>query len=108
MSYAIVEIGGAQHRVSPGDRIRVQRLHAAGKTEGEVTLEKVLLVQGDGGIKLGAPYVEGAAVTARVLGEMKGPKVLVFKKKKRKGYRRTRGHRQAYTSLLIGEIRPGD
>lgn len=103
MSYAIVEIGGAQHRVSPGDRIQVQRLADTGK----VTLERVLLVQDKGGLKVGSPYVEGAAVAATVLGEEKGRKVLIFKKKRRKGYRRTRGHRQAFTQLQIDSISPG-
>jgi large subunit ribosomal protein L21 len=103
MSYAIVDIGGFQHRVSPGDRIRVQRLEGTGS----ITLDKVLLVRENGAVKVGRPYVEGAAVTAKVLQEEKGRKVLVFKKKIRKQYRRTRGHRQIYTSLLIGKIRPG-
>ncbi len=103
MNYAIVEIGGAQHRVSPGDRIRVQLIEG----KGPVTLEKVLLIQSGGDLKVGAPYVEGASVTGKILGEEKGRKVIVFKKKKRKGYRRTRGHRQSYTSLLIDSISTG-
>jgi len=106
MSYAIVEIGGFQHRVSPGDRIRVQRLDAG---EGDsVTLEKVLMLQSGDAVQVGAPYVAGAAVTAKILAERKGRKILVFKKKRRKQYRRTRGHRQIFTSLLIDEIRAGD
>lgn len=103
MSYAIVEVGGAQHRVSPGDRLRVQRMEGTG----EVTLDKVLLVQDKGGLKVGAPYVEGASVSAKILGEGKGRKVLVFKKKRRKQYRRTRGHRQIFTDLQIDSISPG-
>ncbi len=103
MDYAIVEIGGAQHRVRQGDRVRVQLIEGTGK----VTLDKVLLVQSQGGLRVGTPYVPGAAVTARVLGEEKGRKVIVFKKKKRKQYRRTRGHRQTYTSLVIDSISPG-
>ena len=104
MNYAIVEIGGTQHRVSPGDRIRVQRL---GATEGNVTLDKVLLVQSEGSVKVGDPYVQGASVIATVLSEGKGRKVLIFKKKRRKQYRRTRGHRQIFASIQIDEIQPG-
>ena len=103
MNYAIVEIGGAQHRVSPGDRIRVQRFEGTGS----ITLDKVLLVQDKGGTRVGTPYIEGAAVSATVMGEEKGRKVIVFKKKRRKQYRRTNGHRQTYTSLQIDTISPG-
>jgi len=106
MSYAIVEIAGFQHRVSPGDRIRVQRLPAAAGES--VTLDKVLVVQAGEEPLIGSPYVEGATVTAKIVAEAKGRKVLVFKKKRRKQYRRTRGHRQMFTSLLIDEIRAGD
>jgi large subunit ribosomal protein L21 len=105
MSYAIVEIGGTQHRVAPGDRIRVQRVE--GDPEGKITLDRVLLVQSGEAVTIGSPYVEGAAVKATVLGDGKTRKVIVFKKKRRKQYRRTRGHRQIYTSLQIDEIRPG-
>lgn len=106
MSYAIVEIGGMQHRVSPGDEIRVQRLNSS---EGDsLTLDKVLIVQSGEAVRIGTPYVEGASVSAKVLGEVKGKKVLVFKKKRRKQYRRLRGHRQIFTSLQIDEIRAGD
>jgi large subunit ribosomal protein L21 len=104
VSYAIIEVGGAQHRVSPGDRIKVQRLEGTGN----VTLDKVLLVQNGGGVRVGTPYVAGAAVSATVMGEEKGRKVLIFKKKKRKGYRRTNGHRQIFTSLQIDTISAGD
>jgi large subunit ribosomal protein L21 len=105
MNYAIVEIGGTQHRVSPGDRIRVQKL--GGEAGGSVTLDRVLIIQSEGALRLGDPYVAGASVTATVLGEGKARKILVFKKKRRKQYRRTRGHRQIFTSLKIDEILPG-
>ena len=105
MSYAVVEIGGTQHRVSPGDTIKVQRLN--GEAGGSVTLEKVLLVQAEGALRVGEPYVAGAAVTATILREGKARKVLIFKKKRRKQYRRTRGHRQIFTALQIDEIRAG-
>ncbi|MBI3448248.1 MAG: 50S ribosomal protein L21 [Acidobacteria bacterium] len=105
MNYAIVEIGGTQHRVAPGDTIKVQRL--AAEAGGNITLQKVLLVQSGETMKVGAPYVAGAEVTATVLGEKKARKILVFKKKRRKQYRRLNGHRQILTSLQIQEIRSG-
>ena len=105
MNYAIVEVGGAQHRVSPGDRIKVQRMGI--DAGGSVTLDKVLLVQAEGALKVGDPYVAGASVAATVLREAKERKILIFKKKRRKQYRRTRGHRQILTSLQIDDIRPG-
>jgi large subunit ribosomal protein L21 len=105
MPYAIIEIGGAQHRVAPGQRIKVQRLE--GEAGSSLTLDRVLLIQGDGGLLVGNPYVAGATVTATLLGERKAKKVLVFKKKRRKQYRRTRGHRQILTSLQIDGIQTG-
>jgi len=102
MNYAIVEVGSTQHRVAPGDHIRVQRL--GGEAGASVSLDHVLLVQTEAGTKVGNPYVAGAAVKATVLGEIKAKKVIIFKKKRRKQYRRTRGHRQILTSLQIDEI----
>ena len=109
MNYAVIEIGGAQQRVSPGDMIRVNRL-AAGQTKlGEsLAFDRVLMVRTEGAVKVGSPLVAGAAVKATVLGDVKGKKVLVFKKKRRKQYRRTRGHRQQYTTLRIDEIQAGN
>jgi large subunit ribosomal protein L21 len=108
MNYAIIEIGGAQQRVSPGDMIRVNRL-AAGQTKPGETLafDRVLMVRAEGALKVGAPLVPGAAVTATVLGDIKGKKVLIFKKKRTKQYRRTKGHRQQYTTLRVDEIQAG-
>jgi len=109
MNYAIIEIGGAQQRVSPGDTIRVNKLDpAAAGSGGKLAIERVLMVRADKTLKVGSPLVAGAAVKATVLGEMKGKKVLVFKKKKRKQYRRTKGHRQQYTTLRIDEIQAGN
>lgn len=108
MNYAIIEIGGSQQTVSPGETIRVNKLpaDAAGKN-GTLAIESVLMVRSDEATKVGAPFVEGASVKATVLGEIKGKKVLVFKKKRRKQYRRTRGHRQQFTQLRIDEIQAG-
>jgi large subunit ribosomal protein L21 len=109
MNYAIIDIGGTQQRVSPGDTIRVNRLDPERAGEGHsVEIDRVLMVRADGALLVGSPLVEGALVRATVLGEIKGKKVLVFKKKKRKQYRRTRGHRQQYTSLRIEEIQAGN
>ncbi len=105
MNYAIIEIGGSQQRVSPGDVIRVEKLPDGQAAEGgTLRIDRVLLVRKDKSVTIGSPLVEGASVKATVLGAGKGKKVLVFKKKKRKQYRRTRGHRQAYSTLRIDEI----
>ncbi len=105
MSYAIIELGGVQQRVSPGDTIKVNRLPAAtAKAGGTLEIDTVLMLGGGTSVKIGSPTVAGAKVKATVVGEVKGKKVLIFKKKKRKQYRRTRGHRQQYTTLKIEEI----
>jgi len=100
--YAIIETGGKQQKAVPGETLKVERLAAeVGET---VRLDRVMLVSRDGQVSLGRPYVDGASVTAKVTAQDRGPKVLVFKKKKRKGYRRTKGHRQSYTSLRVEAI----
>ena len=100
--YAIIETGGKQQKAVPGETLQVERLAAeVGET---VRLDRVMLVSRDGQVSLGKPYVNGASVTATVTAQDRGPKVLVFKKKKRKGYRRTKGHRQSYTSLRVEAI----
>ena len=100
--YAIVETGGKQQRAVPGETLKVERIAAeVGET---VRLDRVMLVSRDGQVSLGKPYVNGASVSATVIAQDRGPKVLVFKKKKRKGYRRTKGHRQSYTSLRVEAI----
>jgi large subunit ribosomal protein L21 len=103
--FAVIETGGKQYRVKSGDVIEVERFAPGGGTEPrDVRFERVLLV-GDGDqVQVGAPLVEGAVVQASLLGEAKGPKIRVFKTKKRKGYRRTRGHRQHLQRVRIGEI----
>ena len=105
MDYAIIEIGGAQQRVSPGDTIRVNRLPADETLVGKsIAIERVLLVRSSKTLEIGSPLVEGASVKATVLSETKGKKVIVFKKKRRKQYRRTRGHRALHTTLRIDAI----
>ena len=101
--YAIVEIAGQQFKVEAGKEIFVNRLAAA--TGSAVEFDKVLLVDNDGDVKVGAPYVEGAVVKATVLDDsLKGNKVLVFKKKRRKGYQKCNGHRQYLSQIQINEI----
>ena len=100
--YAIIETGGKQYDVRIGDVIKVEKLEA--DPGDAVSFDKVLLISGEGGPKIGAPYVDGAAVTASVLVQGKGKKVIVFKYKAKKGYRRKKGHRQPFTSLRIEAI----
>ena len=97
--YAIVEIAGLQYKVARKQRVFVHRLEA---NEGEnVEFAKVLLIDNDGKITVGSPVVDGARVAAKVLAHLKGDKVIVFKKKRRKGYQKLNGHRQMLTELLI-------
>ncbi|MBO8453989.1 MAG: 50S ribosomal protein L21 [Bacteroidetes bacterium] len=101
--YAIVEIAGQQFKVEAGMEIFVQRL--AAEKGAEVEFDKVLLVDEDGTVKVGAPYVEGAVVKATVLDDTcRGKKVIVFKKKRRKGYQKQTGHRQNFTKIQINAI----
>ena len=101
--YAIIQSGGHQHRVSPGSHVDIAG--TAGEPGAEVTIEQVLLVEKDGGeILAGAPFVANARVVAVVDGEKRGPKIRVFKKKRRKGMRRTKGHRAVYTRVHIKDI----
>jgi len=100
--YAVVEIAGRQFKVSPNQSILVPTLKQ--KSGDAVKFDRVLLVEGDNGVKVGHPTVKGAAVEARVLDQVRGEKVIVFKKKKRKGYRVKRGHRQSYTKVQITNI----
>ncbi len=100
--YAIVETGGKQYRVSPGTVLRVEKLDAA---EGDkVFLDRVLVVGCDGELVVGTPYVEGAKVSATVRSQGKARKIIVFKYKPKKNYRRKKGHRQLYTELVIEDI----
>jgi large subunit ribosomal protein L21 len=103
MMYAIVQAGGRQVRVAPGATALVDG--TAGEPGAEVTLDRVLLVEKDGGeVLAGAPFVANARVIAVVEGEARGPKIRVFKKKRRKGMRRTKGHRAVYTRVRVKEI----
>ncbi len=101
--YAIVRAGGHQYRVAPGDTIEVEKLEARPGTQ--VELPEVLMVSGDDGVKIGTPLVSGAKVLATVLSQTKGRKLIIFKYKAKKRYRRKKGHRQQLTRLAIKEIR---
>nr|PZN91390.1 MAG: 50S ribosomal protein L21 [bacterium] len=103
--YAIIRTGGKQFRAEPGKTIRIPALAAeVGQT---VTFDEVLLAESDGQVRVGRPTLEGAAVEAEVVSHGKGEKIIVFKWKRRKNYRRKKGHRQKYTEVRINEIRLG-
>jgi large subunit ribosomal protein L21 len=101
--FAIIQTGGRQVRVDPGAVLTVDRVDAeVGK---EITFDQVLFLEKDGGEMLaGAPFVANARVVGIVDGESRGPKIVVFKKKRRKGFRKTRGHRSTYTRVRVTDI----
>lgn len=101
--YAVIESGGKQYRVTPGDVIQVEKLDAP---EGQtVDLNQVLMVSDDQGVRVGSPVLSGTTVTAKVKGHGRGDKIRVFKMRRRKHYRKTMGHRQYYTELEITGIK---
>ena len=100
--YAIVEIAGQQFKVAKDQKVYVHRLQE--KEGSKVTFDKVMLVEDKGNVTVGAPAIEGAAVTAKILGHLKGDKVIVFKKKRRKGYKKKNGHRQYLSEIQIESI----
>lgn len=100
--YAIIETGGKQYKVSEGDVIKVEKLAVEAGTA--YAFDKVLVVSGDNGISVGAPYVEGAKVAATVIGDGKAKKVIIYKYKSKKGFHKKKGHRQPYTMLKIDSI----
>ncbi|MDR1757677.1 MAG: 50S ribosomal protein L21 [Bacteroidales bacterium] len=100
--YAIVEIAGQQFKIEKDNKVFVHRLKA---DEGsQVTFDRVLLADTDGVVKVGTPTLQGASVTATVVNHLKGEKVLVFKKKRRKSYQKMNGHRQYLTAIKIDDI----
>ena len=100
--YAVVEIAGQQFKVSNNQRLYVHRLEGA--EESTVKFDNVLLVDRDGAVTVGSPNLSGASVSAKIIKHLKGDKVIVFKKKRRKGYKVKRGHRQCFTQIEISEI----
>jgi large subunit ribosomal protein L21 len=102
MAYAVIRTGGKQYRVAPGDVVRVERLD--GEVGASVDFTEVLLAAGEGALRIGTPLVEGAHVRAEIVEQGRARKVLIFKKKRRKNYRRRRGHRQSVTTIRVTEI----
>ena len=100
--YAIVEIAGQQFKVAKDQKVFVNRL--AGEEGDSISFDKVLLTGDGDNITLGAPAIEGALVGAKITRHLKGDKVIVFKKKRRKGYKKKNGHRQSLTEIVIGDI----
>ena len=100
--YAIVETGGKQYKVSQGDTIVVEKLD--GEVGSDIVLDKVLLVQNEGKVQVGSPYIDGAKVVAKVVEHGRGKKIIVFKYKPKKNYHKKQGHRQPYTKLTVESI----
>lgn len=104
MAYAIIRTGGKQFRVEPGATIRVPAI--ASKAAGDaVELEALVVAGDDGAVKVGSPVVDGAKIAATIVEHGRGEKIIVFKKKRRKQYKRKQGHRQGYTAIKIDSIR---
>jgi large subunit ribosomal protein L21 len=100
--YAIVEIAGKQFKVTKDQYIYTPKINS--EEGSSITFDQILLLDQDGNLTIGEPTVAGAKISGRVLAHVKGDKVLVFKKKRRKGYKKLRGHRQGYTKVLIEDI----
>jgi len=101
--YAIVKCGGKQLKVQAGDIVKVEKLDA--EVESTVELDEVLLVADEKDVKVGTPLIKGASVKATIIDQIKDKKVIVFKKRRRQGYRRKQGHRQQLTVLKIAEVK---
>ncbi len=104
--FAVIKTGGKQYRVAADDVISVERL--PGETGDRIEIDEVLMLEDGAETRIGAPRIEGARVTASILEQARAPKIVVFKKQRRKNHRRTKGHRQLLTVLRIGEILPAD
>ena len=100
--YAIIKSGGKEHRVSKGDLIRVEKLE--GKVGDHVEIKDILMVSQEERIQVGMPYLTNAVIMGEIVQEVKGKKVMTYKMKKRKNYRRFKGHRQTYTYLKVNDI----
>ena len=102
--YAIVEHGGKQYRVSPGDELLVERTTSDLKSGDALLFDRVMLVSTGDAVRIGDPVVDGVTVRGQVVAPVRGDKIIVFKKKRRKGYKRTRGHRQDYYRVRVEAI----
>jgi large subunit ribosomal protein L21 len=105
MEYAVIKTGGKQYKVSPGDVLRVEKLD--GEPGAELAFTEVLMTAHDGAVQVGTPTVTGARVRAQVVRQGRAKKILVFKKKRRKNYRRRQGHRQYETTVRVTAIEMG-
>jgi large subunit ribosomal protein L21 len=100
--YAVIKTGGKQYRVTPGEKLKVEKL--LGEVGSDVTIDKVLMMVDGDNVTIGAPLIAGASVPATVLAHGRGDKVMIFKFRRRKHYRKTQGHRQGYTEIQIGDF----
>ena len=100
--YAVIQTGGKQYKVEPGEEVRVEKLD--GKVGDEVYFDKVLLVSKEGKVTVGRPVLENSKVVAKITKQGRGPKIVIFKYRRRKGYRKKQGHRQDFTGVKIIEI----
>jgi len=100
--YAVIKTGGKQYRVSAGDKLKIEKLEA--EIGSEITFDQVLMVGDGADIKMGAPMLRGATVTATVLNQARDDKIRIFKMRRRKHYRKSQGHRQYFTEVQIGGI----
>ena len=105
MNYAVIKTGGKQYRVAPGDVLQIEKLD--GEPGAQLQFTEVLMTANDGAVQVGTPTVTGAVVVAEVLKQGRAKKILVFKKKRRKGYRRRQGHRQYQTTVRVTAIELG-
>ena len=100
--YAVIQTGGKQYKVAPGEEVNVEKLD--GEVGDQIYFDKVLLVSKDGSVTVGKPVLENTRVVARITRQGRGPKIVVFKFRRRKGYRKKQGHRQDFTGVKIVEI----
>jgi large subunit ribosomal protein L21 len=103
--YAVVKTGGKEYRISQGDLIRVEKME--GKVGDQVTMKDILMVSHEGQVQVGNPLLANAVITGQIVQQVKGKKVLIYKMKRRKNYRRTKGHRQTYTYIRVNDISLG-
>ncbi|HJX60042.1 MAG TPA: 50S ribosomal protein L21 [Thermodesulfobacteriota bacterium] len=103
--YAVVKTGGKEYRISQGDLIRVEKME--GKAGDRVTMKDILMVSHEGQVQVGNPLLANAVITGEIVQQVKGKKVLIYKMKRRKNYRRTKGHRQTYTYIRVNDISLG-
>ena len=101
--YAVIQTGGKQYKVAPGDMVKVEKLEA--KKGDTIEIREVIMVADGDKVSVGKPTVSNATVTAEVVGDVKGTKLLIFKHRRRKGFRKTTGHRQSYTTIKVKDIK---